>query len=316
MGRDGGGHGCIVATGDRMTLAVVVLAHDSGDDLLECLRSVRDDAPEAALVVVDNASSDGAPERARRRFPELRSVRNDHNRGFAAAANQGVRATDASVVVLLNPDARVEPGALARLAGATDEHPKAGAVGPLVRNPDGSIQPSKRAFPTLWQSALHGIVGLVWPANPGSRAYLLADADLDRPRTVGWVSASAVALRRSAFDAVGGFDEDYFFFVEDVDLCKRLWDAGWEIWFEPRATVEHAWGTSWTKRPLRFMWMHQRNLFRYVRKHRRGAWVLAYPFIAAGLFVRFAALALRALVLRRVVPAHRGARATDEGARA
>lgn len=289
-----------------MRTSVVVLAHDSGDELLACLRSVGD----AELLVVDNASSDGAPERAADAFPGLRVLRNERNLGFAAAANQGVRAASGEVVVLLNPDAVASPGAVPMLVRSIEEHPGAGAVGPLVRNPDGSIQPSKRAFPTLLQSALHGLVGLVWPSNPGTRAYLLADAPLDTPRTVGWVSASAVAVRRSAFDAIGGFDERYFFFVEDVDLCKRMWDAGYEVWFDPRAEVVHAWGTSWTRRPLRYLWMHHVNLFRFARAHRRGAWVLAYPLIAAGLLVRFVLLAIRFAISRRAVPAHRS---TPEG---
>jgi N-acetylglucosaminyl-diphospho-decaprenol L-rhamnosyltransferase len=112
-------------------------------------------------------------------------------------------------------------------------------------------------------------------------------------------------VRREAFDAVGGFDERFFFFVEDVDLCKRFTDAGWEVWFTPGAEVTHQWGGSWTKRPLRFIWMHQRNLFRYVVKHHRGAWVLAYPVIALGLLARFVLLALRYVITRRSVPEHR-----------
>jgi N-acetylglucosaminyl-diphospho-decaprenol L-rhamnosyltransferase len=116
-----------------------------------------------------------------------------------------------------------------------------------------------------------------------------------------------MAIRRSAFDAVGGFDEAFFFFVEDVDLCRRLADAGWEVWFEPRAVVEHAWGTSWTQRPLRFMWIHQQSLYRYATKHRRGAWAFAYPLIRAGLVVRFVLLAIRWLFTRRSVPKHREA---------
>ena len=284
-----------------MRIAVVILNLNGGEAVLDALRSVEG----CERVVVDNASTDGSPASIAATFPDVTLVRNDRNLGFAVAANQGVRACDASVIVLLNNDATAAPGAVERLASTLDETPSAAAVGALIRNPDGSIQPSKRAFPTLWQSMLHGLVGLVTSNNPGTRAYLMLDAPTDRPCRVGWVSASAVAYRRDAFDAVGGFDEDYFFFVEDVDLCRRLTDAGWEVWFEPRAEVTHAWGGSWTKRPLRFLWLHQRNLFRYVTKHRRGAWVLAYPFVAAGLGLRFVLLAVRWLVVRRSVPSHR-----------
>jgi N-acetylglucosaminyl-diphospho-decaprenol L-rhamnosyltransferase len=285
-------------------LAVVILNHNAGAEIFKCL-SALDGEGQHETVVIDNASTDGSPERISAERPEVTLVRNDVNVGFAAGANQGVRATSAPCIVLLNPDAVVRPGALKALAAALDAHPKAAAAAALVLNPDGTVQPTKRAFPSLWHAALHGLVGLVWPGNPGTRAYTLADADFDTARTVDWVACTAVALRRESFEAVGGFDEGFFFFVEDVDLCRRLWDAGWEVWFEPRAVVEHAWGTSWTQRPLKFMWIHQRSLYRYATKHRRGAWVLAYPFIRGALVLRFLLLAVRWLFTRRSVPGHR-----------
>jgi GT2 family glycosyltransferase len=104
---------------------------------------------------------------------------------------------------------------------------------------------------------------------------------------------------------VDAFDERFFFFVEDVDFCRRLADAGFEVWFDPRAVFTHIWGGSWTQRPLRFLFLHQRNLYRYFRKHRRGAWVLAAPFVAAGLSLRFTLLALRWVFTKRSVPKHR-----------
>lgn len=286
--------------------AVVVVNYNAGESVLDCLRALAAE-PIAEVVVIDNASTDGSPDRIGREHGNVKLIRNRANSGFAAAANQGVRETTSPFVVLLNPDAFVRPGAIAALSRALQEHNKAGAAGALVVNPDGTVQPTKRAFPSIWHAALHGLVGLVWPNNPGTRAYTLADASFESPRTVDWVAATAVAVRRDAFDSIDGFDERFFFFVEDVDLCRRLWDAGWEVWFEPRAVVEHVWGTSWTQRPLRFLWIHQWSLFRYVTKHRRGAWVIAYPFIVAGLLLRFLLLAIRWLFTRRSVPRHREA---------
>jgi len=288
-----------------MRVAVVVVTCNSADSIVGCLRSVKEGNGASDIVVIDNASADGTVALVRSTFPDVRLIRNDSNTGFAPAANQGVRSTDADVVVLFNPDATVRPGSIAALASCMADHERAAAVAALVRNVDGSIQPTKRAFPSLWQSFLHATVGTVWPNNPGTRAYVLADANFDQARPVDWVAATAVALRRSAFEAVGGFDESFFFFVEDVDLCKRFRDAGFEIWFEPRAEVVHVWGGSWTRHPLRFMALHHLNLFRYVRKHRRGAWVLAYPFIALGLLTRFMLLVMRWAITRRSVPAHR-----------
>jgi N-acetylglucosaminyl-diphospho-decaprenol L-rhamnosyltransferase len=286
--------------------SLVLLNYNGGRDVLDCLSSIGDGVV-SEIVVVDNASTDGSADVIASERPDVCLIRNPENRGFAAAANQAIRSTSADVIVLLNPDSIVRAAAIDALEEAVRSHPRAGVVAPLILNPDGSVQPTKRAFPTLWQSALHGLVGLFWPNNPGTRAYTLADAKLDEPRTVGWVAATGVAMRREAFESVDGFDERFFFFVEDVDLCKRLWDAGWEVWFDPRAVLVHEWGGSWTQRPLKFLWMHHLNLFRYVLKHRRGAWVIVYPFIALGLIARFTLLALRWLITRRSVPKHRTA---------
>lgn len=286
-----------------MSVSVVVLDYNSGSEIVDCLASVAADAGE--IIVVDNASTDGSVESVKEAFPHAKILTNDTNRGFAVAANQGVHAANGDVVVLLNPDAIAEPGTLAVLGRAVEAHPRAGVVGALVLNPDGTVQPTKRAFPKLRHAAMHGLLGLLWRNNPGTRAYTLADVSFEEPRTVDWVAMTAVAIRPEAFETVGGFDESFFFFVEDVDLCRRLGDAGWEIWFEPRAVVTHEWGGSWTKQPLRFLLMHQRNLYKYFRKYRRGAWVLASPFVAAGLGLRFMLLAVRWVLTRRSVPKHR-----------
>ena len=286
-----------------MSVGVVVINHNVGPALVDCLRSVVGQAGD--LVLIDNASVDGSTDAAAAAFPAIRVIRNERNTGFSAAANQGVRTVEGDPVVLLNPDATAAPGSVAALAAALAANPRAAVVGGLVRNPDGTVQPTKRAFPSLWHATLHGLVGVVWPNNPGTRAYTLADAAFDAPRRVDWVAMTAVAIRREAFDDIGGFDERFFFFVEDVDLCRRLADAGWEVWFEPRAEFVHIWGGSWTQRPLRFLALHQLNLYRYFRKHRRGAWVLAAPFVATGLALRFGLLAMRWLITRRSVPKHR-----------
>lgn len=307
MGACGRADRARVASGGGVSVAdlsVVVVNYNAGRDILDCLASVAEQDP-AEVIVVDNASTDGSLELLEREHPGVRVVRNDRNLGFAAAANRGVAEAACPYVLLLNPDAFIRPGALQALRDALHERPRAAAVAALVLNPDGTIQPTNRIFPSLWQSALHGFIGIVWPGNPGTRAYTLTEADFTHARTIGWVAGTAVAVRREAFDAVDGFDETFFFFVEDVDLCRRWWNAGWEVWVEPAAVVEHAWGGSWTQRPLRFLWIHQRSLFRYVTKHRRGPWVLAYPVIAAALGLRFILLAIRWLFTRRSVPKHR-----------
>ena len=136
-------------------------------------------------------------------------------------------------------------------------------------NPDGTVQPSKRRFPSWVQAAMHSTVGVFWPGNPGTRAYVCADLPEDEPSLVGWLSASVLLLRAEAFRDVGMFDERFFFYVEDLDLCRRFADAGRELWFEPRAEAVHAWGGS-TRKPTKQLWQHHTNLYRYVGKHSKG----------------------------------------------
>lgn len=288
-----------------MRVTAVIVNYNSAPDIFECLDSLRASEHPVDLVVVDNASTDGSPDELAT-LGDVHLVRSARNVGFGGGVNLGVRTVDPSgAILLVNPDATLEPGAVGRLVRTLEEHPQAAAVGPLVENPDGTVQPSKRRFPTWTQAAMHSTIGVFWPGNPGTRAYVCADAPEDRASQVGWLSASVLLLRAEAFRDVGMFDERFFFYVEDLDLCRRFADAGWELWFEPRATAVHVWGGS-TRKPTKQLWQHHTNLFRYVRKHQRGWRVLTQPFVAAGLAVRFLLLLARMKVLGHRLPAHSG----------
>jgi len=288
-----------------MRVTAVVVNYNSAPDIFECLESLRRSEHPVELVVVDNASTDGSPDELAA-LDDVHLVRSARNVGFGGGVNLGVRTVDPEgAILLVNPDATLEPDAVGRLVATLDEHPRAAAVGPLVQNPDGTVQPSKRRFPTWTQAAMHATIGVFWPGNPGTRAYVCADAPDDRPSQVGWLSASVLLLRSDAFRDVGLFDERFFFYVEDLDLCRRFADAGWELWFEPRANAVHVWGGS-TRKPTKQLWQHHTNLFRYVRKHQRGWRVLTQPFVAVGLAVRFLLLLARMKVLGHRLPAHSG----------
>lgn len=286
-----------------MHVTAIVVNYNSAPDIFDCLDRLRSSTHPVDLVVVDNASTDGSTERIED-VDDVVLVRSERNLGFGAGVNLGVERTrPPGAILLVNPDATLEPDALGQLVSTLEAHPAAAAVGPLVHNPDGSVQPSKRTFPTWPQAALHATVGVFWPDNPGTRAYVCADAPDDRPSRVGWLSASVLLVRADAFAAVGRFDPRFFFYVEDLDLCRRFADEGWELWFEPRARARHVWGGS-TRQPVRQLLQHHTNLFRYVRKHRRGWRVLTHPVVAVGLTLRFLLLLLRTKVLGRRLPAH------------
>ena len=254
-------------------LAVVVVNYNGGDFLIRCLRSVTEQAGEARveIVVVDNDSRDGSADRALADQPQSAIIRNKTNRGFGAAANQGIRATAAPFILLLNPDAEILSGTLSGLLKVAADRPRAGAIGPVVRDPDGTIYPSARKVPTIWEAVGHSFITPFKPDNRFARAYKMVEWDRAAERPVEWVSGSSMLLRRSALQEVGLFDERFFMYVEDVDLCTRLLAGGWEVWFTPELEVLHVGGVS-TKGRRRMTLEHSKSVYRYFVKHRSSGW--------------------------------------------
>jgi N-acetylglucosaminyl-diphospho-decaprenol L-rhamnosyltransferase len=270
-------------------LAVVVVNHNSGEFLPRCVASVYAAAGDLALeiVVVDNASRDGSAGRVAAEHPAVRILENPVNRGFAVAANQGIRETAAPYALLLNPDAEITGGTLSGLLKVAGERPRAGAIGLLVRNPDGTVQPSARKVPGLIESMGHAFLGPVLPNNPFTRAYTMAGWDRTTEREVEWISGSAMLLRREAYDEVGGFDERYFMYVEDVDLCTRMRNARWTVLFSPEVEVVHEIGVSSRSMPKRMAVEHSRSIYRYFDRHvARGPLVLLKPAVRLALWLR------------------------------
>ena len=268
------------------TASAVVVSFNSAAYLPECLRSLRSEGV-VDVVVVDNASSDGSVQATRVADPDVRVVETGANLGFGSAANRGVATTLSEYVLILNPDTVVEPGAVKALSEALDRDPGLAVVGPRMENLDGTVYPSVRRFPDLNVAFGHAFLGLVWPANRYTRRYRMLDWDHDQPAPdVDWVGGACLMVRRAAFDVVGGFDEAYFMYVEDVDLCWRLGQAGWRIGYEPGGRVVHALGGSSRMAPYRMIAAHHRSLLRFVSKSTSGARRATVPVVAAGLAVR------------------------------
>lgn len=255
-----------------LELAVVIVNHNAGEYLLRCLRSITERAggAELEIVVVDNASTDGSAEAAAAAFPRVRLIRCE-NRGYAAGVNVGIRATSAPSILVLNPDAEIASGTLAGLVRLAEERPRAGAIGPMIRNPDGSVYPSGRMVPSLTTAVGHAFLGPIWPRNPFTRRYHLADWDRSTERRVDWISGAAFLLRRAALEDVGPLDERFFLYAEEVDLLKRLREAGWEIVFTPSLEVVHERGVS-TGRSRRMHLIHAESVYRYFEKHHAHGW--------------------------------------------
>ncbi|HEX9942234.1 MAG TPA: glycosyltransferase family 2 protein [Thermoanaerobaculia bacterium] len=226
------------------SFAVVVVNHETRDHLRACLETVREEEP-AELVVVDNASRDGSAGMVRAGFPEVRILENADNPGYGAAANQGIAACRAPHALLLNSDTRLRPGALAALGRELDRHPRAAVIGPLLLNPDGTRQPSCFPFLTPFNVlAMNTYLNRVVRHAPVLRQRFRPVYSPVPAGEVPWVKGAALAIRREAFAAVEGFDEAYFLYAEEMDLCWRLRAAGWEVRFTPEAEVVHVEGAS------------------------------------------------------------------------
>jgi N-acetylglucosaminyl-diphospho-decaprenol L-rhamnosyltransferase len=228
-------------------LAAVVVSYNVAPLLARCLESLRRAGEEVRplghslhVIVVDNASADGSVTLVRERFPDVVLIESQANLGFGAACNVGAGAAPGSPVLLfLNPDAEVTPGALPALLERLHRTPAAAIAGPRLVAPDGTAQGSRRRFPTLGALLLES-TPLEWRHSGWStlRRYRCGG----QPEVAGpvdWLSGACLLVRRSAFDEVGGFDPAFFMYFEEVDLARRLAGRGWESWYEPGAVVLH-----------------------------------------------------------------------------
>jgi len=251
-------------------MAVVVVSYNARDDLLACLRSLgRAATPPPPTVVVDNGSTDDGPALVRAEFPDVEVVIDPANRGYGAAANLGARRSTSPYLFVLNSDTVVPPGALDRLSDYLDAHERVAVAGPRLHSPEGELEPSCHpplgTFRSVLEKSWFGRAIARLPAV--GRAWPLLNWAHDHPRAVPWVTGAALAVRRTAFDAVGGFDEGYFMYAEEADLCWRLWHAGWEVHFAPVTDVIHRGAASTA--PLRGAMALQkvRSAIRFYRRH-------------------------------------------------
>jgi N-acetylglucosaminyl-diphospho-decaprenol L-rhamnosyltransferase len=286
-------------SGAAPTWAAVVVNFEAGGLLLDCVRSLLadDTAGTPEVVVVDNGSRDGSTATLRDALPEVSVLSPGRNLGYAAAANRGIAATAAPVVAVCNADLSVAPGTAAAIVARFDAEPDLAAVGPALRNPDGTQYPSARTHPSPGDALGHGVLGRLFPRNPFTRRYRLLVADRSRSRDVDWVSGAIVFLRRSALESIGGWDEGYFMYMEDVDLCWRLRRLGWRIAYEPAGQVTHVQGASTASHPYRMIVAHHRSAYRFAARWWRGPRRLlllpAAGFLAVRALFDMAARALR-----------------------
>jgi N-acetylglucosaminyl-diphospho-decaprenol L-rhamnosyltransferase len=274
-------------------LAVVTVTYSPGESLEAFLDSLEKATTRPYTVVLaDNGSVDGAPERGAER-PGVELLRIGENVGYGTAANRAIAGLGDEVgwVVVANPDVVWRPGSLDELLAAGERTPRAGALGPLIRDSDGTVYPSARLVPSLGRGIGHAVFAGVWPGNPWTRAYRQAEPHgAPVERDAGWLSGSCLLVRRTAFDSVDGFDPRYFMYFEDVDLGERLGRAGWRNRYVPEAEVVHTGGHATTANAdvsARMLTAHHDSAYRFLADRHPGAkWVPLRLVLRAGLGVR------------------------------
>jgi GT2 family glycosyltransferase len=241
-------------------LSVAIVNYHTVSDLRECLASVRA-AGAGEVVLKDNGSTDGSVEMVEREFPEVRVLGSRDNPGYGAASNQAIAACRAPYVLLLNSDVLLARDTLEVLVGHLDAHPRAAIVGPRLHNPDGTLQRSAHGFPR--PMTFRPIVRRI----PRLRDRSLLTWPHRTPRVVQWVKGCALAIRRAAFDAVGGFDPGFFMYFEETDLCFRLIEAGWEIHFTPATAIVHKGGASTAQARAEMAVQFYASMRQFYRRH-------------------------------------------------
>lgn len=277
------------------TTAVVTVSHRSGGVLPAFLASVDLASAEPPLVIVADNSQPEDPDAATicstfgARFVHLPS-----NHGYGSAVNEAIALLPPNIewVLISNPDVVLAEGSLDRLLESARADSSVGAVGPRILTVDGDVYPSARALPRISTGIGHSLFGTIWEKNPWTTAYRVDDRPgSDGQREAGWLSGACLLIRRSLFDALGGFDQSYFMYFEDVDLGARIGAAGFRNVYEPAATVTHIGAHSTTTASERMIRAHHESAKRYLARLYSGAWAAPVRLaIGVGLDARAALL--------------------------
>lgn len=259
-------------------LRIVIVTYHPGRALPALLASL----PEACSVPYEVVLADngGTPD-----VPGVVRLPMGGNVGYGRGANAGAAGFTGPWLAVVNQDVVFEPGSLDELIEAGHRWPGAAIFGPLIRDPAGAIYPSARELPSLGRGVGHALLGWWHPDNRWTRGYRRESGAVSET-TCGWLSGACMVIRRSAFEAVGGFDEAYFMFFEDTDLCRRLNPAGAGCVYVPAAVVHHEEGHARARHPRRMLREHHRSAFRYLRRR----YPALTPLLGVGLATRYLAL--------------------------
>jgi N-acetylglucosaminyl-diphospho-decaprenol L-rhamnosyltransferase len=288
------------------TVGAIVVDHDVGPLLTECVRSLLADGV-TRVVVVENGAP-GSVEGALVDAPDdvregVHVVQPGRNLGYGAGVNRGLAVLAAEwpapdAVLVSNADVIVHPGAVDGLGRALEEHPSWAVVGPRIFTDTGEVYPSVRSFPSFVDAAGHALLAQFKPDNPYTRRYNPGTPEGEVVVPADWVSGSCFLARRGALEEIGGFDEAYFMYAEDIDLCWRAHHAGWGVGFAGTAEVTHVQGVSTARHPYRMLAAHHRSALRFTVRTTSGWRRAALPFAVMVLGIRMAMALVRQAVAR------------------
>jgi len=258
-------------------LSIVIVSYNTRDLLAACLESVQKELKDesgastelisAEVIVVDSVSADGTPQMMREQFPWVKLIEPGDNVGYSKGNNIGIEASEGRYVLLLNPDTEVIGSALSTMVTYMDAHPHTGALGPQLLNDDGTVQSSRRRLPTLWTAFFESTwLQSVAPQSMLNR-YYMRDRDDAETTTVDWVTGAAIIVQREVIEQVGGLDEGFFMYSEELDWQRRIKKAGWEIIYYPEAQIIHYGGKSSDQVVAQTHIRFQNSKIRYFRKY-------------------------------------------------
>lgn len=290
-----------------MDVSLLIVNYNTCRLTVDCLRSVYESETRYTyeIIVIDNYSRDDSVKVIREQFPEVKLIENKENTGFAKANNQGMQAASGRYVLLLNSDTLVEKDTLETMVSFMDNHPEIGASGCKVVLPDGSLDKAcKRGFPTPSASFYYAFgFSKLFPDNPRFNGYQLGYLDPDQEYPVDCLVGAFMLVRRETVEQVGGLDETFFMYGEDLDWCYRIKEAGWGIYYYPRTRIIHLKGGSARRRPFKIVYEFHRAMILFHRKHYRKQYnPLVNGAVYAGVGVKFA-LSLLVNWMRPVKPA-------------
>lgn len=263
-------------------ISIIIVSWNAKQYLVDCLKSIAQNQNGflQEIIVVDNASTDGSAEILEKEYPDVKLIRNHENLGFAKANNIGIKASDGKYLALVNSDIIVLGDCIGKMIQFMERNPSVGMAGPRILNPDGSLQVSCRHFPSVWNNVCQ-VFGLnyVFPKSAFFSEPKMKYWPHDVERKVDVLSGCFWMIRREALGQVGLLDENFFFYGEDIDWCRRFNNAGWDIMFYPNAEAIHFGGASSSNAPIRFYLELQKADLQYWKKHHGRIGKITYAMI-------------------------------------